>query len=37
MHPRSENSAATSGTQNFGAKFGLFPERALPYHNNPSV
>ena len=24
-HPRSENSAATTG---------LFPERALPYHNN---
>ena len=32
---RSENSLAT--TQNSPAKFYLFPERALPFHNNPPV
>ena len=34
-HQRSENSLAT--TQNSAAKFGLFPERALNFHNNTSV
>ena len=32
---RLENSPAT--TQNFLAKFCLFAERPLPFHNNPSV
>ena len=32
---RSENSPAT--TQNSLAKICLFAERALPFHNNPSV
>ena len=34
-HRRLENSPAT--TQNSPAKFCLFPERALPFHNNPPV
>ena len=32
-HRRSENSSAT--TQNSPAKFCLFPDRALPFHDNP--
>ena len=34
-HRRSENSPAT--TQNYPAKFRLFPERALVFHNNSPV
>ena len=34
-HRRLEKSLAT--TQNSLAKFWLFPERALPFHNNPPL
>ena len=34
-HQTSENSPAT--TQNSLAKFCMFPERALPFHNIPPV
>ena len=34
-HWRSDNSLAT--TQYSQAKFCLFPERALPFHDNPPV
>ena len=34
-HCRSKNSPVT--TQTSPAKFCLFPDRALPFHNNPPV
>ena len=37
VHYASEIRNSSATTQNSPAKFCLFPDRALPFHNNPPV